>query len=133
MLRLAVPLVLALTPMDYVNQLAPIFARIGITVVPGCPIGLQGEFRPVQRTICFDRDVLGGPAEDSIRLMAHEAAHAAQWCAAGRGGRSYRRLSDGAIRSWSHSAFVRSLEAEAYALEDQPQTVIALLKRHCLP
>ena len=53
------------------------------------------------------------------RTLAHEAVHIAQVC----------RFNDGYIRPLG---FRKDVEAEAFAIQDQPREVLRILKKYCL-
>ena len=53
------------------------------------------------------------------RTIAHEAVHVAQMC----------RFNDGYIRPLG---FRKDVEAEAFAIQDQPREVLRILKKYCL-
>ena len=59
-----------------------------------------------------------GPGEVN-RTLAHETVHAAQSCNSG----------DGYIRPLG---FRKDIEAEAFAIQDQPREVLRILKKYCL-
>lgn len=59
-----------------------------------------------------------GPGEVN-RTLAHEAIHIAQVC----------RFNDGYIRPLG---FRKDIEAEAFAVQDQPREVLRILKKYCL-
>ena len=53
------------------------------------------------------------------RTLAHESVHIAQVC----------RFNDGYIRPLG---FRKDIEAEAFAIQDQPREVLRILKKYCL-
>ena len=53
------------------------------------------------------------------RTLAHESVHIAQVC----------RFNDGYIRPLG---FQKDIEAEAFAIQDQPREVLRILKKYCL-
>ena len=53
------------------------------------------------------------------RTLAHESVHIAQVC----------RFNDGYIRPLG---FRKDVEAEAFAIQDQPREVLRILKKYCL-
>lgn len=59
-----------------------------------------------------------GPGEVN-RTLAHESVHIAQVC----------RFNDGYIRPLG---FRKDVEAEAFAIQDQPREVLRILKKYCL-
>lgn len=99
---------------QYAYAIGPVLRRHGITVIEGCPPGLEGLYRPLARTLCLDPQIMDNQPEKAIRLMAHEITHVVQWCE----GRALQRN-------------LPALEAEAYQMESNPTLALRNLYRAC--
>lgn len=99
---------------QYAYAVAPVLRLHRITVIEGCPSGLDGLFRPLERTLCFAPSVMDGDPAKAVRLMAHEITHVAQWCQ----GRALAKD-------------MPALEAEAYRIENNPTLALRNLYTSC--
>ena len=81
------------------------------------------KYKPKRTQLVLCEEVMitnyqDGPGEVN-RTLAHESVHIAQMC----------RFNDGYIRPLG---FRKDVEAEAFAIQDQPREVLRILKKYCL-
>ena len=81
------------------------------------------KYKPKRTQLILCEEVMftnyqDGPGEVN-RTLAHEAVHIAQVC----------RFNDGYILPLG---FRKDVEAEAFAIQDQPREVLRILKKYCL-
>ena len=81
------------------------------------------KYKPKRTQLILCEEVMftnyqDGPGEVN-RTLAHESVHIAQVC----------RFNDGYIRPLG---FRKDVEAEAFAIQDQPREVLRFLKKYCL-
>ena len=141
------------------KQMLSVARRAGVSFsiasVCGGSTGNLATFHPHTRHMCMSERVMGSGKESAFKTLTHEMVHVAQSClgnksvlltAVERGVISMttaKRLLKNRIHSQDLEGHVRRVvsgspnrlhglhEAEAYALQRSPQTVLALLESSC--